>query len=239
MRLDRLLSKTDLGSRKEVGQMIRKGLITINGQVCKDRSAQVSPEDDVRYDGMSVVLLTEAHIMMYKPAGVVSAIKDARHETVYELLDGTWLSAEPKIVGRLDQDTTGLLLLTSDGTLLHRLTRPGRDVWKTYHVVYDGTLPQDAVQRVEKGLLLDDGMTLPATLELIADQEARLTISEGRNHQVKRMFSALGCTVTALHREQVGPIVLDECLQPGESRLLSDEEVEALYQAVDLQRGVS
>lgn len=236
MRLDRYLTKAELGTRREVGAMIRKGLITVNGAVEKDRGAQVDLSDEVRYDGMALELWSEAHLMMYKPAGVVSALKDARHDTVYDLLEGPALSAEPKIVGRLDQDTTGLLLWTSDGTLLHRLTRPEWGIWKTYELTYDGELPADAVARVAAGLQLADGPTLPGRLELLGPGEARLSISEGRNHQVKRMMEALGTEVTSLHRESFGPLHLDEDLAPGESRPLSEEEILALYRAVDLQR---
>lgn len=239
MRLDKYLTEMGEGTRSQIREMAKRGRITVNGAVEKKADRKVSPSADaVAVDGRSVIYVEYEYYMLNKPQGVVSATEDNLHQTVVDLI--TECRRDDIFpVGRLDIDTEGLLLLTNDGDLAHRLLSPKKHVDKVYFARIEGMLPEDAKLRMKEGLILSDGTkTLPAKLEIVAAgsgepgalTEIRLTIREGKFHQVKRMFETLGCHVVYLKRLSMGPLVLDETLAPGEYRPLTEAERMTLKQ---------
>ncbi|HBP39129.1 MAG TPA: 16S rRNA pseudouridine(516) synthase [Clostridiales bacterium] len=242
MRLDRYLANAGQGSRSKVRELIRQGSVCVDGSVIRD-SGHILQEDSsgnprgmITIGGQTVLLRRQIHLMLHKPAGLVTAMDDPRLPTIAGLIPGRLLSAGLFPVGRLDRDATGLLLLTNDGILGHRLASPRWQVWKTYAVTFSG-LPyaEPDRQTFAQGLLLADGQRCrPARLDLAGPQQILLTIHEGKFHQVKRMLLCTGRQVTALHRLSIGPLELDKQLAPGESRELNSEEVRDLYALVGL-----
>lgn len=235
IRLDKYLTEMGEGTRSQIKEMARKGRIAVNGITEKKSERKISPSSDtVAVDGRNVSYVEYEYYMLHKPQGVVSATEDRLHETVVDLIiDRKRDDLFP--VGRLDIDTEGLLLLTNDGDITHRLLSPKKHVDKVYYAKIEGMLPEDAKDRMAEGLVLSDGTeTLPADLEVIHRgdlselSEIRLTIHEGKFHQVKRMFETLGCHVVYLKRLSMGRLVLDEALKPGEYRPLTHEELELL-----------
>ena len=232
MRLDRFLAEMGVGTRSEAKSMLRKGRILVNGQIEKSGDRKIDPEEDqVVADGKPVLFAAMEYYMLHKPQGVVSATEDRIHPTVVGLIhDAKRKDLFP--VGRLDIDTEGLLLITNDGELAHNLLSPKKHVYKVYLAHVSGGLPEDAVRRFEEGIKLEDGtMTLPAELKILKGagpeedaQEVLVTIREGKFHQIKRMFEALGCRVEYLKRISMGPLMLDPELKPGEYRPLTPEE---------------
>lgn len=226
MRLDKAVSQvTDL-SRAQVKRAAKAERITVNGAVATDPSAKVSESDTLCLDGEPLLEPGPRYFMLHKPLGYVSVTKDSEHPTVLDLID------EPNkhklhIAGRLDIDTSGLVLLTDDGQWSHRITSPRHHCDKTYYAHLAEKIDQSAVEKFAKGIWLsgEKKRTRPATLEILFANEVRITISEGRYHQVKRMFAALGNRVLELHRERIGEIQLDEDLPEGEYRPLTPEEV--------------
>ena len=229
MRLDKYISQvTDL-SRKDVKRLLRSDAVTVDGQSTRDGSLHISAEMDVCLEGEPLPTAGARYYMMHKPTGYVSVTKDQQHPTVLELMDEARLD-RLQIAGRLDIDASGLLLITDDGAWNHAVTSPRRACEKTYHVTLAEDISADAEQRFAEGILLDGELnpTLPAKMEKRFSNEATLTIQEGKYHQVKRMFAALGNRVTELHRTQIGAIQLDPELQPGEYRPLTTEEIESV-----------
>lgn len=235
MRLDKFLGEMGKGTRSQIKEMVRKGRIMVNGMAEKKPERKINPEtDEITLDGCKVAYQAFEYYMLYKPQGVVSATEDSRYQTVTSLIDNA-VRKDLFPVGRLDIDTEGLLLITNDGDLAHRLLSPRHHVDKTYYAHITGSLPADAVRRFQDGIVLEDGTTcMPARLKLLFDQPedgktaVTLTIQEGKFHQVKRMFEAVGCQVVYLKRLSMGPLVLDKRLQPGAYRPLTDEEVSLL-----------
>lgn len=235
MRLDKFLGEMGKGTRSQIKEMAKKGRIIVNGMVEKKPERKINPEtDEITLDGCKVAYQAFEYYMLHKPQGVVSATEDGRYQTVTSLIANA-VRKDLFPVGRLDIDTEGLLLITNDGDLAHRLLSPRHHVDKTYYAHVTGTLPDDAVRRFQDGIVLEDGTEcMPARLELLSGQpEAgkaaiKLTIQEGKFHQVKRMFEALGCQVVYLKRLSMGPLVLDKGLHPGEYRPLTNEEVALL-----------
>ncbi len=228
MRLDRFLSATGAASRSEAPRIIKKGRITVNGTVAKRPDDRVEPEtDEVCLDGAPLVYREHTYIMLNKPKGYVSATEDRSLPTVLELLPpelrrGLFPS------GRLDRDTTGLMLLTDDGVLSHFLLSPVSHVPKTYFFRSEHPLDEEAADRLRAGVeLKGDGVTKPAALEVDGD-EGTITISEGRYHQIKRMFAAVGNGITELKRIAIGELTLDPGLGEGEWRFLTDAEIAEL-----------
>lgn len=229
MRLDKYLAEMGAGTRKEVRKMIRDGRVSINGQKENDPGRKVMEGEEVRADGAPVVYEKYVYYMLHKPAGVISATEDAREQTVLDLID------EKKRkglfpVGRLDRDTEGLLLITNDGELAHRLLSPKRHVDKVYFARLDGPVGEEEKKRFAQGLKVDETLTaLPAELEILdGKNEVRVTVREGKYHQVKRMFQAVGREVLYLKRLSMGPLVLDEQLPAGAYRRLTGEEESAI-----------
>lgn len=233
MRLDKYLAQMSVGTRSEVKKIIKSGRVFVNGQCVQKAEHKVDENADrVEVDGCEVAYAAYEYYMLNKPQGVVSAVSDARDQTVVSLIrDSRRNDLFP--VGRLDKDTEGLLLITNDGPLSHALLSPGRHVDKTYLLWTDGVVTGEDVQRLEQGVDIgDDKMTLPARARILEVKDQRtcmtLTIHEGRYHQVKRMLAAVGKPVVYLKRLRMGSLTLDESLEPGQYRALTPEEVEAL-----------
>lgn len=232
MRLDKYLADAGIGTRTEVKQMIRKGQIVVNGEVVKKAEQKVTlGMDCVEVAGKEISYQKDKYIMLHKPAGVISATEDSREQTVLTLLPKE-LQKDIFPVGRLDKDTEGLLLLTNDGDLAHQLLSPKKHVDKIYYARVQGMVTKDDQDAFAKGVDIgDDKMTMPAKLEILKSEEESeilLTIQEGRFHQVKRMFEAVGKKVVYLKRMSMGSLVLDENLPLGGYRLLTEEEIKAL-----------
>ncbi len=239
MRLDKLLAHTGFGTRKEVKKIIKDGYIEINGAIAKKPGEKVDPDkDDVRVGGQRIYYEEFVYFMLNKPAGVISATEDFIHETVLDLLGPADLVQEPHPVGRLDIDTEGLLILTNDGQLTHQLTSPKKEVDKEYYARIEGLVTEDDIAKFEEGLILEDKeedfKTRPAKLEILSvdeeenESEINVTIHEGKFHQVKRMFAAVGKEVLYLKRIRMKNLELDETLPPGEYRPLTEEEIKSL-----------
>lgn len=276
MRLDRLLAQEGFGTRSEIKKAIRSGRAAVNGTIEKDPGRQISSDDEVRFDDNVIARAEFVYYMLYKPAGVITATEDSRTATVLDLLRAPESSGSPSErqpaqssravqpvlrrdlfpVGRLDRDTEGLLLITDDGQLAHRLLSPGRHVDKVYYAVVTGQVTEEDRRRFAEGLCVDESLTaMPARL-LSAAEAAReteqlsglipedpqqlippgttsfspvlVTIREGKFHQIKRMFAAVGKEVLYLRRLSMGPLLLDEALSPGEFRELTQEEIRLL-----------
>lgn len=239
MRIDRCLANSGFGSRTEVKELIRLGLVTLDGVIVHDPGLPVpdSLRQRISVAGTPARIRHYVHLMLHKPAGLITALDDPRQRTIAELIPANWLHTGVFPVGRLDIDTTGLLILTNDGTLGHRLANPRWEVWKTYALTTTGRPFEAAdVTLLAQGLQLADGLVCqPARLEISDAHNARLTIHEGKFHQVKRMMLATGRTVTSLQRLSIGPVELDETLAPGQWRELTDTEIAGLYRIVDLE----
>ncbi|EAA0139313.1 pseudouridine synthase [Listeria monocytogenes] len=230
MRLDKLLSHTGFGSRKEVKPLLKSGAVVINGTIQKDSKTQVNPDkDQITVHGTPVVYQEFVYFMLHKPQNVVSATEDNVSETVIDLLAQEDTLTDPFPVGRLDKDTEGLLIITNDGTLAHNLLSPKKHIDKTYYAKIDGDVTAADVEAFAAGIELDDGYTCkPASLEIITPNEINVTIQEGKFHQVKRMFAARGKTVSYLKRISMGNLQLDESLELGEYRPLTEAELAIL-----------
>lgn len=229
-RLDKLLANTGRWSRKEVKDLVRTGRVTVNGKVAVKPEEKYAPEDEIAVSGERINCGGMYYLMLHKPDGYISATDDPKQKTVLELLPEHLRRVGLFPAGRLDKDTEGLLLLTNDGALAHELLSPKKHVDKTYFVRVDGHLEPDDVKAFAAGMTLADGYTcLSAGLELLERPgEALVTLREGKYHQVKRMLAARGKPVVYLKRLTMGPLVLDESLEPGQWRELSAEEKRAL-----------
>ena len=229
MRLDQYLANGTGLSRKDAKRAITGKRVQVNGQLCRSTSANINTGDSVLLDGEPVTPPGELYLMLHKPAGVISATTDSNQPTALDLLPPE-LARQVHIAGRLDKDTTGLLLLTSDGQWSHRVTSPRRDCPKTYRVQLTEPLTAEARQALEQGIQLngEDTATRPAQVVACSEQEIELTISEGCYHQVKRMLAAVGNHVTALHRQRIGAIELDAGLAPGQFRELTRSEIDSV-----------
>lgn len=225
MRLDQFVSQSAAIPRSEAQKVIRWGRVRVNGKGIIKPATHIDPQAAVSLDGEVISLPGDIYIMLHKPAGVVSATEDPSHRTVLDLIEHPHRYTL-HVVGRLDKDTTGLLLITNDGDWSHRLMSPKHHVPKTYLATLVEPLAETAAEQLRAGVQLhgEDGLTKPAAVEILPDCQARLTIHEGKYHQVKRMFAAVGNRVEALHRESIGSLPLDGRLQAGEWRLLTADE---------------
>lgn len=226
MRLDKFIAHTSPYSRSEARQLLRAGRIAVNGRAVRDAALALNATDAVTLDGQPLALRGPRYLMLNKPLDVVCATEDGEHRTVLDLLRGEDREGL-HVAGRLDIDTTGLVLITDDGQWSHRIKAPGRHE-KRYRVRTARPIAADAADRFAAGLALrgeEERPTLPARLQLLGPCEALVWLQEGRYHQVRRMFAAIGNHVEALHREAVAGIELDPALAPGEWRELAPEEV--------------
>jgi 16S rRNA pseudouridine516 synthase len=229
MRLDKYLSMAGVGSRKDVKKIIRQKRVTVNGMVTVDDDVHIDPYlDEIRLDDSWLKVVLDVYIMLNKPQGVVSATSDEMHKTVLECIDAV-LPTGCFPIGRLDIDTEGLLLISNDGDLSHRLLSPKRKVDKVYYIECRDVIDEKTVGALMSGVDIgDETKTLPAKVELHSDVSLNLTIKEGRYHQVKRMLAACGNQVTYLKRIKMGPLSLDKDLPLGSWRYLSETEVDLL-----------
>ena len=235
MRLDRWLATVSAGSRSEVKQWIRGGQAAVNGRIILDPALSFETEQDrLALNGKELDGRVVRHVMLYKPAGILTAARDARQPTVMDLLPPVYRGIGCMPVGRLDKDTTGLLLLTCDGELNHRLLSPGRHVEKRYRALVEGELEEKDVEAFAAGMDLGDFTAQPAKLTILRPSLAEVIIAEGKFHQVKRMFAAVGHEVLELHRCAFGPLELDPALQEGQWRELTAEEEKALREAAGM-----
>ncbi|MEH7492365.1 16S rRNA pseudouridine(516) synthase [Neobacillus niacini] len=233
MRIDKMLANLGFGSRKEVKQLLKSGAVKVDDVVVKDPKQHVdTTKQSVTLNGEVIEYKEFIYLMMNKPQGVLSATEDSTQETVIDLLELEDQVYEPFPVGRLDKDTEGLLLITNDGQLAHRLLSPKKHVPKTYFAVIDQEVTLEDIKAFAEGVTLDDGYeTKPGELKILKSgirSDIELTITEGKFHQVKRMFEAVGKKVVYLKRISMGPLPLDETLELGEYRELTDEEVDLL-----------
>lgn len=236
-RVDKILSNYGFGTRKEIKQLVRNGEVKVDGEVISDSGMHVDPKkSQIEISGQKLNYRQYIYIMMNKPAGVISATFDNRHETVVDILPEEYKCFELFPVGRLDIDTEGLLLLTNDGQLAHELLSPKKHVPKKYFAYIEGEVSEDDVKKFEEGILLDDGYkTLPAELYILdkgIKSSVEVVIYEGKFHQVKRMFEAVDKKVSFLKRVTMGNLVLDRELELGECRELTEEELTNLVNEV-------
>ena len=235
MRIDKYLANMNVGSRKEVHKLIKAGNVTINGQKVKTPKEKVKENDLVEVNGQEIVYEQYHYFLLNKPKGVLSATEDLHQKTVIDLLKSKDRYKDLAPVGRLDKDTTGLLLITNDGQLNHELLAPTKHVDKVYEALIAGQASADTIATFASGMKLKDGTVLkPAKLEVLDVDEGkdqskiRITIKEGKYHQIKRMFGAVGMKVLELDRLQMGDLSLDPNLKRGQYRELTSEELDNL-----------
>ena len=229
MRLDKYLASVTALSRKQARQQIRAAAVHVDGAVLTDPGAQIKPCNQVTLAGKPLRAPGFRYFMLHKPAGVICATKDAHHITAIDLIDEDNAN-NLQIAGRLDKDTTGLVLLTDDGQWNHRLTSPRHECPKTYELSTLRPIDDGVADRFAEGVLLpgDSALTRPAQLTLHDSHHARLVLHEGRYHQVKRMFEATGNRVLTLHRSAIGNIALDDALPAGHYRALTAQEINSI-----------
>lgn len=235
-RLDKLLAGTGKWSRREVKALVRQGLVRVDGRLAASAEDKLDPAAAVvTVAGETFSLCRFTYVMLHKPAGVLTATEDRKQPTVLDLLPPELRRIGLAPVGRLDKDTEGLLLLTNDGELAHRLLSPKYHVDKRYLARVDGELSAADAEAFARGMTLGDGLEcLPAGLEVLPDRVCIVTLREGKFHQVKRMLAARGAPVLYLKRLSMGPLTLDDSLAAGAYRLLRAEEISALYRVCDL-----
>lgn len=238
-RLDRLLANLGYGSRRDVQALVSAGKVVLDGVAIKDAGQKIAVTADLpnhlKIRGAPVDPPAPLVLIMHKPLGVVCSHREDG-ERIYDLLPKRWQIRDPALssVGRLDKDTSGLILITDDGDFLHRVISPKRHVPKVYHAMLDRPLTGTEGAIFADGTLMLEGEEkplLPATLEVLGEREARLTITEGRYHQVRRMFAAVGNHVVGLHRERIGGIALPDDLEPGQHRILTAAQAEEVFDA--------
>ncbi len=234
MRLDKFLADCGLGTRTEIKKLIKSGSIRVTGHDSLRPELKIDEnKDEVFAFGERIIYKKHIYLIMNKPQGFVSATWDKKDRVVLELVPQEFLHFEPFPVGRLDIDTEGLLILTDDGDLSHRLLSPKKHVPKTYFARLEAPAKTEYIDKFKKGVVLDDGYkTKPATLEILNENEINLTISEGKFHQVKRMFESVGNKVEYLKRIKMNNLELDENLELGQCRELTEEEFYALTEGV-------
>ena len=230
MRLDKYLAHLQVGSRAEVKQLIKKKSVTVNGDVVRDPGFAVTESMQVKVSGRLVSGQLAVTYVMNKPAGVITATKDPQARTVLDLIATSDRRPGLFPVGRLDKDTTGLLLLTTDGVLGHELLSPKHHVDKTYLATLDGKLTPEMIVQLEAGIEFKDFTSAPAQVQSVGDRQAEITIHEGKFHQVKRMFHAVGVEVVNLQRLSMGGLRLPDDLQAGQYRMLTEAETKQLQQ---------
>jgi 16S rRNA pseudouridine516 synthase len=236
-RLDKILANMGYGTRKEVKALVKRGEVLINGNKVKDSAEHVDTgNDEIEVKGEKLLYRKYIYVMLNKPQGVISATEDDYDETVIDLLPQELRTFNPAPVGRLDKDTEGLLLITNDGDLNHMLLSPKKHVPKRYYARIEGVVGEDDAAKFKEGVVLDDGYkSMPAELFIIKSDdisEIEVILYEGKFHQVKRMFEAVGKKVIYLKRIEMGPLRLDENLKLGEYRELTEDELDMLMDAV-------
>lgn len=240
MRLDKYLANSGAGTRSELKKILRQGRVSVDGLVEKDGAKKVVPgENEVLLDGAPIIYTKHVYLLMNKPQGVISATEDNYHQTVSDLLDESLAHFDVFPVGRLDIDTTGLLILTNDGDFAHRLISPKKQVPKMYQAELEFPAEEGYIPKFREGVTLKNGYKcLPAKIEIDESNpcHVEITVVEGKFHQVKKMVEAMGNKVQNLHRKSIGALVLDETdLPPGTYRELYENELELLFQDTTLE----
>lgn len=241
-RLQKVLAQAGVASRRQAEEMILAGRVEVNGSKVTALGTKVSPVDRITVDGRPLNQAEPLHYyLLNKPAGVITSAKDPQgRKTVLDLMRNVRVRVYP--VGRLDYDTSGLLVMTNDGELAHRLTHPSFGIEKTYRVWVRGGMPEQALQRLRAGVVLEDGKTAPAVVERVGGlskegmEVTEITIHEGRNRQVRRMYEAVGFLVSRLERVRFGPLFIDKTPRPGEYRALTQREIRELRAAAGLKK---
>lgn len=239
MRLDKAVALAGL-TRSEARRAIAAGRVCVDGRIVRDAAVQVSPSQ-VTVDGAAVSAPGEIYLMIHKPAGCVTATEDRALPTVADLLPEALRRRSPGPVGRLDRDVTGLVLMTTDGRLAHRLISPKRKAEKSYRARCEGRLSERDIEAFAAGMALSDFIAKPARLDILIagpdESVADVILTEGKYHQVKRMFAAVGHPLIALERRRIGCVTLDPALAPGEYRPLTEEEIAGLMALCGLESG--
>lgn len=241
MRIDKLLCELNLGTRSQIKEQIRKGQVSVNGKIQKDPGTKVDEKNDViLLNGKRILYKPYVYYLLHKPKGCITATRDPKEQTVMDVFCNSIRSKQEGElsgipirdlfpVGRLDKDTTGLLLITNDGELAHKLLSPAHHVEKTYFVCVDKELTEEAVKKLTEGVDIGEkNRTRPARIEVQNEKKCLITITEGKYHQVKRMFQAVGCQVVSLHRLSMGGLSLPEDLKEGQARELDDAALQSL-----------
>ncbi|MBQ1228253.1 MAG: rRNA pseudouridine synthase [Firmicutes bacterium] len=232
-RIDKIIASQGQYSRSDVKSLISKKRVTVDGEVIKSSSVKVDPAKNViAIDGRELTVKKFVYLMLNKPQGYVSATEDRDHETVLALVPEEYAGRDIFPAGRLDRDTTGLMIITDDGAMAHNILAPKKHVQKVYHVVLDVPVTEEMARGFAEGVELNDGVCKEAGLEITGERTARVTLKEGRYHQIKRMFGCFGAKVVELHRLAMGDLWLPEDLQVGECRELTEEELKLLQQQV-------
>lgn len=228
MRIDKFLSVMGIASRSESSRAAKNGKITVDGVICKRVDTHIDPDINVvTYEGETIIYREYTYIMLNKPAGYISSTDDPREKTVLELLPETLQRQKLFPCGRLDKDTVGLLILTNDGALAHRLLSPKHHAEKVYYFKCAQKLSD--IDKIERGIKLDDGyITLPSKIDVLSANDGYIMLTEGKYHQIKRMFEAVGNKITFLRRIRFGGVELDEDLKSGEWRYLTEDEINIL-----------
>lgn len=229
MRLDKFICKSTELTRTEAKKLLKTGLVLVNGEVIKNPATQVHENNEITVEGERLFARTSRYIMMHKPLDTICSNVDEVYPSLFHFidLDKAW---DMHIAGRLDADTTGLVLVTDDGRWSHNIISPKKDCTKTYRVWLRDPIAEEIIERFKEGVQLqgEKSLTKTAKLEIIEEKEVLLSITEGKYHQVKRMFAAVRNRVVGLHRESIGDITLDDALQPGQWRFLTEEEVQSI-----------
>lgn len=230
MRLDKYITACTAWARSEAKKLIKSGAVTVNGEVCKNADTKITETDTVTLQGAPLVYREFVYLMLNKPAGFVSATEDRQYKVVTDLVPPEYAHYNVFPVGRLDIDTEGLLILTNDGALAHELTSPKKNVYKRYFARLDSPAEESDIDAFARGMEFKDFTAKPAHLEITANPcEVYIEIAEGKFHQVKRMCERVGKTVTYLKRTAIGSLVLDETLQSGEVKELTDEDIKKAF----------
>lgn len=232
-RIDSIIRARGYGSRREVRQLVSEGRIKLDGVAVTDASQQADENCQIEIDGKLIENRQSITLMLNKPAGYVCTADEGIYPTVFSLLRGEYAERSLFAVGRLDADTEGLLLLTNDGELCNKILRPESEIQKTYELSFDRPLCGDAAEKLSEGIVLPEGVKCrPAYLEKTDERSARITVCEGKYHEVKRLVRACGALVASLKRVSIGKLALDEKLKPGEYRELSASEIALLYNKI-------
>lgn len=238
MRLDKLIASEGI-SRQEAKKLIAGGRVTVDGKTIKDPGFSVTEENEISVGGEAIAHKKHIHLMIHKPAGVLTATEDARgQKTVADFLPYAFLKRKIGPVGRLDKDVTGLVLMTTDGQLAHRLISPKWEITKRYRARVEGRLDETCIEAFKNGIAFKDFTSMPAGLEILSAEDHEsvclVYVKEGKFHQVKRMLQAVGHPVIHLHRERIASIELDKALEEGQYRELTDEEIGQLYALTEM-----
>lgn len=234
-RIDKILASQNVGSRREVQDLIKKGAVKVNGEVIRKKDIKINPEkDEVKVKDDILEFSKYMYIMMNKPAGVISASRDPRMQTVIDLVPNNLKRRDLFPAGRLDRDTEGLLIITNDGDFAHRILLPKKKIYKTYMAIIDSEVTAENVEAFNKGIELEDGtVCLPADLKILKSEVNSLVeirICEGKFHQIKKMFISIGMKVLYLKRIKIGNLELDNSLEYGECKRLSEKDIEKIFQ---------